>query len=77
MVSQSSFAGQVPGGEGLRTRFNMGFGLGLRLVAPNGFALRSHWVYNIFAPYPASRLTWGDLGAELAWPLVFRKRREP
>ena len=73
MVSYSSFAGQVPGAGTLRTRFNMGFGAGLQIDLPAGFRLRSHWVYNLFSPWPASRMTWSDLNIEAALPLAFEK----
>ena len=71
MVSVSSFAGKVPGTENLRTRFNMGLGAGLQLDLPLGIRLRGNWVYNLFAPYPASRLTWSDWGLETVLPLAW------
>jgi hypothetical protein len=77
MVSESPLAGKVSYRESLRTRFNMGFGGGLQFRLPLGFALRSFWIYNIFSPYPASRLTWGEWNLEAAVPLAFRKKVSP
>ena len=73
MSSTSEFAGQLPQTETLRTRFNMGLGAGLQLVLPLGLRLRGHWVYNLFSPFPASRMTWSDFNFEAALPLAWGK----
>ncbi len=75
MASVSSTLGYAHLTKGLRTRFNMGFGPGMQLRLPAGIRLRSHWVYDIFSPYPVSRLTFGDWNLEAALPLW--KRRSP
>ena len=74
MTSTSSFAGRVSNTRTLRTRFNMGLGAGMQGVLPWGIRLRGHWVYNLFSPYPASRLTWSDLGFEATFPLAWNRK---
>ena len=76
MSQISSTAGRISDTKSLRTRVNMGLGSGLQLVLPLGVRLRGHWIYNLFAPYPASRLTWGELEGGIAVPLLFRKPSE-
>ncbi len=76
MSQISSFAGTISDTKSLRTRFNMALGSGLQLKLPWGVRLRGHWVYNLFSPYPASRMTWGEAEAGLALPLIFRRKPE-
>jgi len=72
MVSTSSFAGNVSGIRSLRTRYNMGFGGGMQLSFL-GAGLRACWVYNLFAPLPATRLTFADLSLEATVPFVWKR----
>ncbi len=71
MVATSPIAKSVPLTEALRTRFNMGFGGGLQALLPWGMRLRTHWVYSIFSPYRASRLTRSDVDFDLLFPLAW------
>ncbi|HAO99268.1 MAG TPA: hypothetical protein DCQ83_04415 [Fibrobacteres bacterium] len=72
MVSESPDAGKITYTDALRTRFNMGFGGGLQ-ASFFGAGLRSYWVYDIFSPFPASRLTFADWGVEITVPLLRRE----
>jgi len=76
MVQISSFAGRISDAPSLRTRVNMGLGSGLQIVLPLGVRIRGYWIYNLFSPWPASRLTWGELEGNLAVPLLFRRSPE-
>jgi hypothetical protein len=76
MSQISSSSGTISDTKSLRTRFNMGLGTGLQVVLPWGIRLRGHWVYNLFSPYPAAKMTWGEFEGGLALPLLFRKREE-
>jgi hypothetical protein len=73
MITTSPDAGQVVATQSLRTRFNMGFGGGLQLLLPWGVRLRGFGAYNIFAPLPASNLTFADWVVEATLPLFWKR----
>ncbi len=74
MVSTSRLSGKVAATQSLRTLFNMGLGGGLQYQLPWGLCIRGHWVYNLFSPYPTSRLTWADMSLDILIPLVWKKK---
>ena len=74
MISTSELSGNVSATQSLRTRFNMGLGVGLQYLLPWDLSMRGHWVYNLFSPYPASRLTWADLTIDVLVPIVWKKK---
>jgi hypothetical protein len=57
--------------DGLRTRFNMGFGGGLQAVY-RGFRLRAYGAYNILPPITGADLTYTDWVLEIAIPLFWK-----
>ena len=75
MVSKGPDGAEISNTDGLRTRFNMGFGGGVQAVY-RGFRLRAYAAYNIFPPITGAEMTYTDWVLEAAIPL-FWKRGNP
>jgi hypothetical protein len=74
-VSKGPDGTKISNTDGLRTRFNMGFGGGVQAVY-RGFRVRAFGSYNIFPPIAGAEMTTTDWVLEAAVPL-FWKRGNP
>lgn len=72
LVSKGPGHEEIAYTEGLRTRFNMGFGGGLQAVY-YGFRLRAYGAYNIFPPIAGADMTYTDWVLEVAVPLLWKR----
>ena len=72
MTFSNAAGDEIPGTDGLRTRFNMGFGGGLQGVY-RGFRLRAYGAYNIFPPIAGADMTCTDWVVEAAVPLFWNR----
>jgi hypothetical protein len=72
MTTTNAAGDEISHTDGLRTRFNMGFGGGLQAVY-RGFRLRAHGVYNLFPPIAGAPLTYSDWTLEAAVPLFWKR----